>query len=184
MTITEYVLAGGLAVAVVWLVLLQSRLNRLIAARAALTRGLSGEKRLTLEDITADLSSKVGEAQKRIEQVYDEHNKLGAEVAALIGESRYSLQRVGVVRFNPFGDTGGDQSFVVALLDRLGNGVVISSLHGRAGTRFYAKSLKNGHSSHSLSDEEEEAVKSALGQTAGTGAGRAAGRAMLDEHDT
>jgi Protein of unknown function (DUF4446) len=173
-TITEYLLAGGLLVALVWLVLLQARLNRIAAARAALTKGLTGEKRLTLEDLITELGNRLADTQGRLSNLDNEHNKLGEEVAALIGESRYSLQRVGLVRFNPFADTGGDQSFAVAVLDRLGNGFVFSSLHGRSGTRFYAKPLRNGQSSYQLSEEEAEAVKSALGQTTSIGAERAA----------
>ncbi len=174
MTTTEYLLAGGLLITLVWLGLLQMKLNRMVAARAALTKGLASEKRLTLEDMVTELGNHLADTQGRLSNLDNEHNKLGAEVAALIGESRYSLQRVGLVRFNPFADTGGDQSFAVAVLDRLGNGFVFSSLHGRSGTRFYAKPLRNGQSSYQLSDEEAEAVKSALGQTSSIGAERAA----------
>jgi hypothetical protein len=173
-TITEYVLVGGLLLALAWLTLLQAKLNRMVAARAALTKGLSSEKRLTLEDLLTELGERVSVTQARLGNLNDEHNKLGEEVAGLIGESRYSLQRVGLVRFNPFADTGGDQSFAVAVLDRLGNGFVFSSLHGRGGTRFYAKPLRNGQSSYQLSDEEAEAVKSALGQTSSIGLERMA----------
>jgi len=73
-----------------------------------------------------------------------------------------SIQRVGVVRFNPFPDTGGDQSFAIALLDRIGNGLVISSLHSRADTRVFAKQIANGRSRYPLSDEEQNAIKAAL----------------------
>jgi hypothetical protein len=74
-----------------------------------------------------------------------------------------SVQCVGLVRYNPFEETGGDQSFALALLDRRGNGVVISGLHGRTATRFYAKPVRGGTSPLSLSDEEAQAVKQALG---------------------
>jgi hypothetical protein len=66
--------------------------------------------------------------------------------------------RLGVVRFNPFEDTGGDQSFAIALVDRQGDGVVISSLHGRKETRVYAKPLKKGESAYPLAEEEKEAI--------------------------
>jgi len=74
-----------------------------------------------------------------------------------------TIQRVGVVRFNPFPDSGGDQSFAIALLDRIGNGLVISSLHSRSDTRVFAKQIANGRSRHPLSDEEQNAIKAALG---------------------
>ena len=70
-----------------------------------------------------------------------------------------SIQKVGVVRFNPFKETGGNQSFSIALLDSKDNGLVISSLFTRQGTRIYAKPVKNGKSTYQLSKEELEAIK-------------------------
>jgi hypothetical protein len=87
------------------------------------------------------------------------------EVRAAVVEAnvRRAMQRVGLVRFNPFEDTGGNQSFALALLDANGDGVVFSSLHSRAGTRLYAKSVSGGRSDASFSDEESQAVREALG---------------------
>jgi hypothetical protein len=73
-----------------------------------------------------------------------------------------SIQKVGVVRFNPFSDVGGNQSFVIALLDSKNSGLVISSLHGREGTRVYAKPVSAGKSEHHLSTEEIQAIKKAI----------------------
>ena len=61
-----------------------------------------------------------------------------------------SVQHVGLVRYNPFQETGGDQSFALALLDKRGDGVVVSSLHSRSVTRFYAKPVKGGTTPASL----------------------------------
>ena len=77
--------------------------------------------------------------------------------------STASLQRVGIVRFNPFEDTGGQQSFAVALLDARGDGFVISSLHSRQATRLYMKQITDGKSDTTLGDEEAEAIRQALG---------------------
>lgn len=72
------------------------------------------------------------------------------------------IQKVGLLRFNPFKDTGGDQSFILALVDAQNTGVIISSLHTRTGTRWYAKHVINGKGAeYELSKEEEEALKSA-----------------------
>ena len=62
----------------------------------------------------------------------------------------------------PFSDTGGDQSFAIAMLDSLGNGVVLSSLHSRTDTRVFAKPVQGGRSKFQLSDEEQDAIKKAL----------------------
>jgi len=75
-----------------------------------------------------------------------------------------TIQRVGVVRFNAFPDVGGDQSFAIALLDNHGDGVVISSLQGRAENRVYAKPLKRWDSTYALSEEEKQAIAKAYGR--------------------
>ena len=93
----------------------------------------------------------------------DELDGLSARVAALEGASPLMIQRVGVVRFNPFPDTGGNQSFVVALMDARGDGVVLSSLHSRGGTRVYLKQLASGKAETALSEEELEAIRRARG---------------------
>lgn len=75
-----------------------------------------------------------------------------------------SIHKVGVVRFNPFRGTGGDQSFAIAFLDAKDNGLVVSSLHSREGTRIYTKPIESGTSKkYKLTDEEEEAIKQARG---------------------
>ena len=78
------------------------------------------------------------------------------------GGLRGAVQRVALIRFNPFEETGGNQSFALALMDAAGNGLVISSLHARAGTRIYGKALVGGRAETALSAEETEAVRVAL----------------------
>lgn len=81
----------------------------------------------------------------------------------VVRSNRRHLQRVAVVRFNPFGDTGGDQSFTAALLNEKGSGLVISSLHNRDKTRMYAKPVKEGgEDGYSFSKEEKQTIKRAL----------------------
>jgi len=69
-----------------------------------------------------------------------------------------------LVRFNPFRDTGGNQSFAWAIVDGYGNGVILASLHSREGTRIYAKPLNRWESPYSLTDEEQEAIARARQQ--------------------
>jgi len=74
-----------------------------------------------------------------------------------------SVHRVGIIRFNPFGDIGGDQSFSVALLDGKNSGVVISSLHTKEGTRVYAKPVEKGAGGkYPLTEEEKKVIKIAM----------------------
>ena len=75
--------------------------------------------------------------------------------AVLEAAQRRAFQRVGLVRYNPFEETGGNQSFALALLDAEGDGWVLSSLHARSGTRVYAKADQGAAAADArLSDEE------------------------------
>ncbi len=76
--------------------------------------------------------------------------------------SEKTIQKTGIVRFNPFNEIGGNQSFVVALLDAQNNGFVISSLFVKDGNRVYAKAIREGKSDYLLSDEEREAIERAI----------------------
>src|SRR5947207_12443073 len=148
------VIALVLAVAglAAWLVLLQRSEARL---RLRLRRILSENGTASLDEILAGQATSIEQLAGRVDAL----NALERELEA---SSRLALQKVGVVRFNPFQDSGGDQSFAIALLDQGGTGLVISSLHGRAETRIYAKPVTNGRSTHSLSDEEQQAIRDAL----------------------
>lgn len=74
-------------------------------------------------------------------------------------EGEFHIQKVGLLRFNPFKDTGGDQSFILSLVDKNDTGVIISGLYSRSGVRWYAKKVKNGKGSeHDLSDDEKKAL--------------------------
>ncbi|MGD0576910.1 MAG: DUF4446 family protein [Candidatus Staskawiczbacteria bacterium] len=73
-----------------------------------------------------------------------------------------TIRKTSVVRFDPFNEMGGKQSFVVALLDAKNNGFVISSLFVKEGNRVYAKAIKEGKSDYSLSKEELEAIEKAI----------------------
>ncbi len=85
------------------------------------------------------------------------------QIASLQEIAKISLQKIGVVRFNPFGDMGGNQSFSIALLDAQNNGFVLVSLFSKEGNRMYAKAILSGKSEHELSAEEKEAVNRATG---------------------
>jgi hypothetical protein len=87
--------------------------------------------------------------------------RLATRTGALEATALRTFQRVGLVRYNPFEETGGNQSFALALLDAEGNGWVLSSLHARTGTRVYAKAIRGGRSDAGLSEEETAAIRQA-----------------------
>lgn len=75
-------------------------------------------------------------------------------------EGKRHIARIGVVRFNPFADTGGSQSFTMAILDSANCGIVMTSLFARSGNRWYVKEIRNGAGKDfALSKEEERAIK-------------------------
>ena len=112
------------------------------------------------------LESILGSHLERVRAVVGDVDRLAARTAILERDLRQSLSRVGIVRYNPFEETGGNQSFALALLDRNGDGFVLSSLHARAGTRVYAKAVKAGAAESALSDEETAALREALARPA------------------
>ena len=146
------VLVVALVVLAVWVAWLQQS-DALLRRRL---RRLFGEgEGVGLDELLDRQFRRLDTVAERVEAL----NRLHHELEAL---SQQSIQKVGVIRFNPFADTGGDQSFAVALLDADGNGVVLSSLHGRADTRIFAKPVQGGRSKHALSDEEQDAIRKAL----------------------
>lgn len=89
-------------------------------------------------------------------------DKLQEQYATIEKQGQFHIQKIGLLRFNPFKDTGGDQSFILSLLDGKETGVVISGLYSRAGTRWFAKKISNGKGvEYELSDEEKRAIKEA-----------------------
>ena len=88
-------------------------------------------------------------------------DKLSENLHTLKEQSKHCFQKIGIIRFNPFNEVGGDQSFSIALLDADNNGFVLTSHFSREMNRTYTKVIKNGESEHSLSKEEKEAIQKA-----------------------
>ena len=146
-------LAALILVLLVTVVVQGVRLGRATRAYREVVRDGDGGR--SLHDLLAGNASAVERASERMSDIEAMHG--------LIDErTRRSLQHIGMVRFNPFDDTGSDQSFAIALLDDRRDGVVISSLHGRSNTRLFAKPVAAGSSPHTLSDEEAQAIRIAV----------------------
>ena len=134
--------------------LLGARVGRATRAYREVVRDPEHRGR-SLHDLLAGNASAIERASERMAEMEAMHGVID-------GRTRRSLQHIGMVRFNPFEDTGSDQSFAIALLDDRRDGVVISSLHGRSNTRVFAKPVADGGSPHNLSDEEAEAIRIAV----------------------
>lgn len=115
-------------------------------------------KRLFKGTKAADLEGVIFEQIKRLRQTEKNLRGLDKFCRQLEKMALKSVQKVGVIRFNPFKDTGGDQSFCIAFLDAKNNGFILSSLFTREGNRIYTKPIENGQSLYPLTEEEKEAI--------------------------
>lgn len=147
------ILAGGFFFLLVWLIFLQLKFNKISRLSQTFFRG---EKVENLEELLLKQAETLKTLDKDIQELYVVSNKINALAAS-------GLYKFSTVRFNPFKETGGNQSFSVALLNGKNNGLTITALHSREGTRVYAKSLVNGESKNfPLTEEERSAIKLAL----------------------
>lgn len=100
--------------------------------------------------------------QKKILAMHNKNLKeLGDILEELVDNNKSNISQIGLVKFNPFANDGGNISFSMALLNGHGAGIVISSLHNREVTRVYAKNIIGGDSHQQLTDEEQQAIKNA-----------------------
>lgn len=151
--VTLFVLAGMLA----WLVWQQRQFARLRRHYQTLLGDTEGRNLETVLD----------HHLAQVQQAVEKARQLDLLVRELQRAGQGHLQRCAIVRFNPFANTGGDQSFALALADGGGYGVVISSLHSRESTRVYAKPLAAWGSAYPLTEEEQQAIARARGGEGG-----------------
>lgn len=120
-------------------------------------------RRLTKDITKKDLKSLLEKILKDTKANKKQAEEILDQITALESQAAHHLQKLAVVRFNPFSETGGNQSFVVALLNNQDTGLIISSLHSRQATRLYTKQIKKGKvvGGGELSKEEKQALKKA-----------------------
>lgn len=98
----------------------------------------------------------------RVEKVEKQNAEIANYVKTLDEDLTRCIQKVGIVRYNAFKDTGSDLSFTLALLDEHNDGVVLNGIYSREMSNIYAKPVKNGESSYTMSEEEKLAVQKAM----------------------
>jgi len=146
------VVALGLSVfALVVVLAVAVKVGRLLRAYGGLVAG----------DDRASFTTAVGRQTAMAQGLRREVHGLREQVAATRGDLAAALRHVSVVRYDAFGDQGGQLSFSVALLDDAGDGLVLTSLNGRTETRTYAKGVSAGGGDQGLSPEETQAVQRA-----------------------
>jgi len=123
-------------------------------------------KEMTKDISKKDLGSILKSLAVAIKNNADNAAELRRHVQIIEKMDKRHLQKIGFIRYNPFSDTGGDQSFCLCLLDDLNNGIILTSLHSREQTRIYGKPVKQGKPfSYELSKEENEVLQMALKPT-------------------
>lgn len=105
----------------------------------------------TLNKVTNELADHAGKIKDN-----------SKDIEGILDNLKVCFQKIAVERFNPFNETGGSQSFVVALLDKNNTGVILTALHARERTRIYTKEVVNGKCQLGLSDEEKSALVKAV----------------------
>ena len=98
----------------------------------------------------------------RVERVERQNAEITSFIQTLDKNLENCIQKIGIVRYNAFKDTGSDLSFTLALLDEKNNGVVLNGIYSREMSNIYAKPVKEGKSQYTLSEEEQEAIKRAI----------------------
>lgn len=116
---------------------------------------LTGNSQNNLESLLLDLGERMKSAEVKLKNVEDGISKIEHE-------SLDYFQRWTLHRYKAFANVGGDQSFSLVLLDKKGDGVLLSSIYGRDESRTYAKSIKGGKANYPLSDEEQEVLAGAI----------------------
>lgn len=154
-SLVELLLFAVVGILLVWLVTLEFRLLRLTKTLRLLFTGRTG----------ADLEGVLREYMERMDRTDETIKAFNERATAMERRVPFNLSHVGVVRFNPFADKGGDQSFAVAFLDDHGDGVVFTGLHSRTDVRVYAKPIVGLASTYPLTDEETEAIHRANTRT-------------------
>lgn len=133
----------------IWLGLVTFYMRRSMEHYDMLTRGISKK---TLTDFLEKLSGDLNLSKKHIASLISRCDTIEKD-------QKFFLQKIGFLRFNPFKDTGGDQSFILTLADANNTGIVMTGLYTRSGVRIYIKRVHNGKGiEHELSDEEHKAL--------------------------
>jgi hypothetical protein len=119
-----------------------------------LKRFFLGKKAKDLEDVIVAL-------QNELAKINESQNSIKKEITLVNVKIKKSIRGLETIRFNPFPDQGGNQSFAVSMLNEEGDGLILSSLYSRERMSVFAKPVKNGKSEYELTAEEKEALQKA-----------------------
>jgi len=137
-----YILGGLSIILLIWIIMFELRLKKLF----------QGGKPESLENLLIRMNAD-------FKELTDSNKEMEKYLSGVEDRLKSTIQNVRMIRFNPFNDSGSNQSFAMSLLNEDGNGVVITGIHSREKINVYAKPITNFQSEHKLTAEEEEVIK-------------------------
>jgi len=141
-SILVYIVAGFIAIILLWIVLIEYRLKKLFA----------GTKAQNLEEVMTTLG-------KEISEIKESQIQIKKHLTIVDSRLDKSIRNVKTIRFNPFVEAGSNQSFAISFLNDEGDGVIMSSLYARDRMSIFAKPIVKGKSDFELSEEEKEVLQ-------------------------
>ncbi|MBI3633555.1 MAG: DUF4446 family protein [Candidatus Vogelbacteria bacterium] len=140
----EYITGAVAIILLIWIIVLELRIKKLL-------RGKGGD----------DLEDLIRRTNSDLEGLIRSKEEVRKDISEIRDRMRHHIRGIKTVRFNPFKDSGSNQSFATAFISDEGDGVVISSLYSRDRVGIYAKPLEDHQSEYELTDEEKRAINEA-----------------------
>lgn len=140
-----YIISGIVVIILLWILMIEVRLKKIF----------TGTKARNLEEMIVLIG-------KKINQIEEKEKDINKHLVNIDNRLSKSIRNIETIRFNPFIDAGGNQSFAIALVNDEGNGVVISSLYARDRMSIFAKPIIEGRSKFELSSEEKDVLDKAI----------------------
>ncbi len=151
-----YTLAGFTIILSIWNIIQYFSIRKIKKKQSILFQGKTAK----------DLEEIILAHQNNLSSLNNQFTNLSKKVTFLEELANAGLNKVGMVRFNPFKNLGGNQSFAIAFLNSHHNGLIISSIYSNDGSRLYSKTIMNGTSQKEfpLTEEEKKAISIAIGK--------------------
>ncbi len=141
-TILIYIISGIITIIILWIISIEYRLKKFFAGTNARNleevMNIIGKDNTLIKEVQSQIKTNLVNIDKRLDK---------------------SIRNVKTVRFNPFVDAGGNQSFAISFLNDEGDGVIISSLYARDRMSIFAKPINKGKSDFELTNEEKEVLE-------------------------
>lgn len=153
MELTNQILVGIFVLLGFWLLVIS----------LLLLKAYSSYKKLTSNIDQKDFANILIDIKKQLKSIDTDLDDFRGALRETHKSLKTHIQKLGFLRYNPFGNTGGDQSYCLCLLDQQDNGILITSLHARDQTRTYTKEIRAGKpvDKSPLSKEEAQCLKNA-----------------------